>query len=134
MKRDKYYEIIEKAQKADDAYANKHLKAFVNSFIIKAKRSRWSELLCKRPKKIFEMCHKLEEIIDKRHCFLTMDLDDYYTERIGLFYDFLDPPLCITGNDALTLGIDNDAIFSLAPGKRALLFSHEGRVWSCRKD
>ncbi len=129
-----YYEIFEKAQKADESFANMHLKAFVHSFVIKVRRARWEELLCKRPKKIFEMSHKLEDVLEKRFCSLTSQVNQYKTKTVGLYYDFSESPLLVTGEDALLLGTDRDAIFSLVAGKKALFFFHEGRVWACSKD
>ncbi len=128
-----YYEILETAQAADMTFANEHLEAFANSFVIGNKSARWIDLLRNRPKKVFGISHKLESDLDRRFCSLTSDLGKYATEKIGIYYDFADSPICVSGKDALILGTDRDAIFSLVPGRSALLFSHEGRAWECTK-
>ena len=51
----------------------------------------------------------------------------------GVFLDFLDAPRTATLKEAVELGCNNNAIFSIQPGKLAIYFFHEGENFICER-
>jgi hypothetical protein len=128
-----YYKILNNAHHADPKLAELHLSSFVESFLTKGRRERWKALLAKQNFKTYTDASKLEGCLDTHQCETCVSPVHVLHTIKGVFYNFVDSPLIVSGKDALILGLNRDAIFSSRPGKSAFFFSHEGRLWLCQK-
>lgn len=125
-------QILDTAPKASDNQFKEHITGFVNSFVEKNRRERWLDLLLHQSKQLYSNSHKLYNHLDKdRYCLLTSakNLDQ---QSIGIYFNFLDPPVILSVRDAFIVSIGIDAIFSLKPGKLAIYFFHENESFLCK--
>ena len=113
--------------------AQLHLTAFVMAFVVPEKRDRWGELLSRRGRNTFRNSSKLMDALDKRYCVQVDGNWNLLPSRHGVFYDFCGEPEVKSLAEAIVLGNDTDAIFSLDPGHLAIHFSHEGWSWICQR-
>lgn len=125
------WEVLESCPVADEADWLQHAAGFVAAFVVPAKRERWAELLARRPRRILANAHKLYDALDPRTCRRVAELPAV-VRGAGLFYDFHDAPRVVPAEIAAVVAGGGDAIYSLAPGKLAVYFFHEGEVWLCR--
>ena len=130
---DRYYVLWDRSEPCDRPLADEHLKGFANSFVQKNRRARWRQLLDKRGKKLFAESHSLERALDQAYCQKVDGVDRLDLGAQGVYYDFLDEPRLVKSKDAVEMGVDRDAVFSVVAGRKAVLFSHEGRAWLCQK-
>ena len=130
---DRYYALWDNTEPCARNIADEHLLSFVDAFVEQPRRTRWKQLMKKRGQKLFEISHKLEAVLDHSSCRRIDDVHACFREAEGVFYEFSDEPRWVSLDIAVALGTDRDAVFSITPGKRAILFSHEGRFWLCQK-
>ena len=112
---------------------DEHLTGFASAFVIASKRERWLELLSRRGKNTFRNSAKLMDALDSRYCLRVDGKWELDANSLGVFYDFFSEPSVTTLTQATAVGHDQDAIFSIVPGKLAIHFSHEGWSWLCRR-
>lgn len=126
--------IENNSDSCDETMLTQHLEKFVSSFVLPDRQGKWEHLLLKNRKRSYKNSSKLESHLTKQFCLLVKKEDMYINlETKGVFYDFRDSSFFVSLEDALILGDYQDAIFSMIPGKLALYFSHEGRIWLCQK-
>ncbi len=126
---EEYYELWESADRATREVADAAMRRFVDTYVERRSKDRWRELLAKRNEKLFRHAHKLEAALDLKFC--KQVEPEGIPSGVGVFYGFFDEPLLISSADAVTLGRERDAVFVLP--KCGVLFSHEDRVWLCRR-
>lgn len=111
-----------------------HLKSFVESFILEARKDKWTGLLCERPKNIVMQSSKLFNHLDHNYIEQNDSLDNIAPDdTVGVFYDFIEKPACISFSEALARGKGHDALFSISPGELAVCFCHDGWNFVCKK-
>lgn len=111
-----------------------HMRSFAESFVLQERKEKWVDLLQTRPENILTLSSKLFNYLD--HNFIEQDdsLNNVTAQdTIGVFYDFKSEPKCISFKNAIEEAKDNDAIFSINPGKLAVYFYHEGWNFVCKK-
>ena len=111
----------------------KHLAAFVRSFVIAARKDRWLGLLSRRGKNTFGNSAKLMQALDSRFCEQVNGRWSIDGKLPCVFYDFYNDPVVIDFEEAAMKGQDTDAIASIESGQLAIHWSHEGWSWLCRK-
>ena len=137
---------------ADETEA--HVRAFIESFVVKDARPRWIELLLDRSHRLERkhgepVPHKLRDAVDKL-------LGRFKTEQMpnccspitgtatwpialrrvlgderGVYFALDSAPCRMTAAEAASIAYESYAILSFEAGRRALLFQHEGTVWRC---
>ena len=62
-------------------------------------------------------------------------LEAVFGPERGLYFDGRRSPCWMTAAEAATIATEegNDALLSLAPGRRVLFFHHQGGVWKCER-
>ena len=110
-----------------------HIKAFVDAFVRKERRERWSHLLLTRPKQLYKNSHKLFDHLDKSRC-AVIESSLFPLDTEGMFCDFWPESVGVmtTASRAFEIGMGYDAIYSVTPGKCAFYFFHEDIVLECR--
>jgi hypothetical protein len=129
-------------QPCADADREAHLRAFVASFILKPRRDRCSHILIESPSKATRELHHIDRWLDP---VVSSELEGSagFPSRLastlgsarGVYFDGSLPSSLLTPAEAATLATRNasDAILSIVPGKRALVFHHEGSVFLCER-
>ena len=119
-----------------------HLSAFVARFIQQPRQSRWRHSLLERPKKASRHLSRVETDLAEGECVELQgaasfpgSLTDRYGSVPGVYFDGTRVPCKMTAAEAATIATEEfrDAILSLVPGERALVFHHEGRCWACER-
>ncbi|MGL4423354.1 MAG: hypothetical protein ACRCZF_22035 [Gemmataceae bacterium] len=126
------WQLLEQCPLVEEAEWRMHVAAFVQAFIIPAKRGRWAELLLNRPRRINEYSHKMHSDLDRRVC--RRLADNEWPMRLrgtGAFYGFSDEPRLVPAGQVLVAAGGGDAMYSLIAGELALYFFHEGECWLC---
>ena len=109
-----------------------HLSAFVDAFVVPARRERWKYLLARRRKGALRDSTRLMGHLDMR---LSKQVDGNFELTLntqGVFYDFYHEPRLISLEKAEDASRNQDAILSVIPGKLAVYWSHEGWSWLFR--
>lgn len=113
---------------------NDHLVSFAKAFIVKNKIERWTDLLSRRPKRIFSKSSGIFNHLDMNYAVQHDSMQNVADQNImGVFFDFINDPSIVTFKEAITLGDYRDAIFSIKPGKFAIFFFHEGWNFVCKR-
>ncbi len=113
---------------------NEHLVSFAESFIVKSKIERWTDLLSRRPKKIFAKSSDIYKHLDMNYVVQNDALQNFVDEdTVGVYYDFINEPSIISFKEAITSGTYHNAIFSIKAGKLAIYFFHEGWNFVCKR-
>lgn len=143
MEPKKFVPVIVNPQPCSLGEAEKHLRAFAESFIGKNYTNRWVHLLIDKPEKAEKALCKFEHQLDERYCkgvgygaiTFPASLAEVYGSTPGVYFDGSELPCQISVAEAATLASSRvvDAIFSLNPGKRAIFFHHDSGVWICEK-
>ena len=110
-----------------------HLSSFVHSFVLNSRRERWLDLLMNQKDKAAQVKSKLVNALDERYCRRVKTINGVDPGTMGVFFDFYSSPSVVPLSDAMTKGDCRDAIFSVLPGKLAIVFFHEGELWFCAK-
>jgi hypothetical protein len=125
-----------------DADRESHLQAFVSSFIVKSRRDRCLHILLESPSKARRELHHIDRWLDPN---LSRELDGSsgfpgpleatLGSNVGVYFDDSLRSHLLTPAEAATLATVHaaDGILSLVPGKRALVFHHEGAVYLCER-
>jgi hypothetical protein len=125
---------------ATDIEARAHFEAFVQSFILPERRHRWLGVFDDKRKfeKCFQQVHTA--LIPERCIEITSagqfpsKLQEVFGHQLGVF---MGPGnrLKLTAAEAATvLTMDfADGIWSFAPGKLALVGTHDGVMWRCER-
>ena len=122
--------------------AEKHLRAFAESFIEKSFVDRWLHITLEKPKKAEEELRKFETHLDERYCRMLHGADSFpvslaevYGAKLGMYFDGSEPACRMTAPEAASLAAERnaDTLFSITPGKLALFFFHEGYAWKCER-
>lgn len=89
------------------ASTEQHLSAFVDAFVVPARRERWKYLFARRSKGAFRDSSKLMNHLDMRFC-KQVDGDFELTpDPQGVFYDFYDEPRSMRLRQAEAAGQDH---------------------------
>jgi hypothetical protein len=117
-----------------------HLRAFVNSFIIKPRRDRCIHIFIESSEKARRELHQIDRWLDPKvsrelegSARFPRPLQKALGSARGVYFDGSCPSHLLTPAEAATLATDRDAILSIVPGKRALVFHHEGSVYLCER-
>lgn len=110
-----------------------HLRSFVESFVVSARKERWKELFAKRNHKLHRQSHKLHQALDRRYCQVDPVPHGFDWNSMGVYFDFRPEPSLRTFKDVYEEWSRywNDFVFSLIPGKLAFYFFHEGELFVC---
>jgi hypothetical protein len=129
-----------------------HVRGFIQAFVTRSARERWLDLLVKyRPEwSQFPRGARGAKLYDKVHALL----DAYYPaadgaspscpytecghsprERVGVLIDPATPYCYITPSEAhdLFTARDSSMILSMEAGRRAIVFCHDGYIYTCSK-
>jgi hypothetical protein len=122
--------------------AEKHLRAFAASFIDKNYTDRWIHITIEKPEKAKYEMHKLERHLNPTYCKMMADVEAFpvslaeaYGSKQGVYFDGTEPAQRMTAPEAASLAEERnvDAMFSIAAGKLAIFFFHEGWAWKCER-
>lgn len=123
--------------------AEKHLRAFAQSFVDRKHTGRWIHLLIEKPEKAENALHKFEHHLNESCCkeigrgadTFPSSLAKVYGSRRGVYFDGSESPCRVSIAEAATLATERyaDAIFSLDAGRRAIFFHHSSGAWVCEK-
>ena len=114
----------------------RHLAAFVKSFVVREKRERWTHILLNKPEKARRDGHNIIGDLDRNLCGLSGISTLAKYKNKGVYYEFSDKALWLPVEDGLSIGQQFDAIFSIEEGKLAVFFNHEFLMfeeWVCVK-
>ena len=112
-----------------------HLSEFGKAFIKSNALSRWNHVTRERPEKARYELAKLASSLDPK---FTQKLhgseafpdsfESRFGSKLGVYFDGIDAACKVTAAEAASLAQerDNDAVFSLVPGKLAIFFFHGG--------
>jgi hypothetical protein len=116
--------------------AKEHLEAFSKAFIDKKYLERWRFLIVERPTRAKRELRKFDWHLNDDRCRLIEAyeadpeiLSQQFGSKLGVYFDGTRPPSLMTVAEAA--GFQEDAIFSLEPGRLAIFFFHEGWAWIC---
>ena len=112
---------------------DEHLSAFVTAFVVAAKKDRWRHLLARPRHRIRRNRESLPHDLDERFCARVACVSDLDPARAGVFWPLWDEPTVATAADVLARDHCTDAVFSLAPGRSAVVFTHDNERWVCRR-
>ena len=111
-----------------------HMRSFAESFMLEARKDKWAGLLCERPSNIIIQSSKIFNHLNHNYIEQNNELDNVAPyDNVGVFYDFIGEPKCISFKDAIAEGKNHDAIFSINPGKLVVCFFHDGWNFVCTK-
>jgi hypothetical protein len=139
---EKYIPVPVNAQTATALEVEAHLRAFITTFIQYPARHRWEHCLLVVPHKANKQLGHFHTDLDGAHCRricgaagFPLRLAGVYGNELGVYFDGNPTSLLVTAAEAATLATEDfsDAVFSLAPGRRVLVFDHEGGVWACER-
>jgi hypothetical protein len=127
-------ELLEATPVADEVTYLRHMTAFVEAFVLAARRERWLYLLREKPKRAPRDAHKLRNDLDVRWCTGPWSYgDDLGLTQDGVYYEFFGEPHVLSPAEAESIGTGRDAIYSVVPGRLAVFFFHEFETWLCRR-
>jgi hypothetical protein len=142
MSGEKFKSIEVHPRPCDAAELSTHLAAFVDGFIVPRWRARWRLNLVEKPERAKKELRGWLPL-DDRYCRELVGTQswpqhiEFHTGRHdGIYFDpWGDKPVRLSVQEASSLASEkvDDAIFSMIPGRLALLFSHESDVWLCKK-
>lgn len=127
--RNRWDEMQAKYEAVDKKIYQRHLTAFVKSFVVREKRERWTNILLHNPKKARRDGPNIIGDLNRDFCHLMSDDDLAKRKNKGVYYEFSDEALWLPVEDALSVGQQVDAIFSLEEGRLAIFFNHEFRLF-----
>jgi len=122
--------------------AEKHLRAFAEFFIDKNYTDRWIHITIEKPEKAKHEMRKSERHLNPMYCKMMADVDAFpaslaeiYRSKQGVYFDGTEPGQYMTAPEAASLAEERnaDAMFSMAAGKLAIFFFHEGWAWKCER-
>ncbi len=126
--------MLAKYEAVDKETYQRHLVAFVRSFVVREKRERWINILISKPERAqrdgYRMINDLDR--DKYGGYIYSTLPKLKNKK-GIYYEFSDKAIWLPCEDALDIGRGNDAIFSIEEGKLAAFFFHEWDEFLCQK-
>jgi hypothetical protein len=127
--RNRWNEMQAKYEAVDKETCQRHLAAFVKSFVVREKRERWVNILLNKPDKARRDGHNIIGDLDRDRCSFISSNDLAKRKHKGVYYEFSDKALWLPVEDALSVGQQVDAIFSLEEGRLAIFFNHEFRLF-----
>lgn len=120
--------------------ANACLREFANRFVKAGSRDRWVHILCERPDKARGELHKFDRQLVAGVC-RALSEPDARPENLlwllgdvpGFFFDGQGPAKMTSLRCVLDdmSPYQDDGLFSMNNGTRALFFHHDGAVWIC---
>ena len=111
-----------------------HLRAFAESFALETRKDKWVDLLSKRPVSIRLQSSKLFNHLDHNYIEQNDSLEHVApNDQVGVFYNFIDKPKCISFKEAIAEGNRHDALFSISPGKLVVCFCQDGWNFVCKR-
>lgn len=118
-----------------DEYIDKHIEAFVKSFVIWHKQDRWRMLLAKNNQKTLRQSHKLLGHLDPN--FMTKDDELSSLDTMDVYCVFYnvgrDEPYKAHLQTIVQADIWGDCIFSIDAGKKAIFMFHHGENFILEK-
>ncbi|HEX9998769.1 MAG TPA: hypothetical protein VGB45_16660 [Abditibacterium sp.] len=120
-------EILAKYEEVDKETFQSHLSAFAQSFVMKEKKERWMHILLNKPEKARQIGPHIIGDLDKNLCGSSNRDALAKHKGKGVYYEFSNPQkaLWLPIEDALSVGQQFDAIFSIEEGRLAVFFNHE---------
>lgn len=137
---DKFVPVEVNSEPCADTDREVHLRAFVKSFIIEPRRDRCIHIFIESLQKAVRELHQIDRWLDlevsrklEGSASFPRSLQNALGSARGVYFDGSSPCHLLTPAEAATLATEHssDAILSLVPGKRALVFHHEGHVYLC---
>ena len=126
--------MLEKYDTVDAETLQRHLVAFVKSFVVREKRERWINILLKRPDRAQRDGCRMVSDLDTNRCgpgvYSTLPK---LKNKKGAYYEFSGKAIWLPCADALDIGHGNDAIFSIEEGTLAAFFFHQWEEFLCEK-
>lgn len=110
-----------------------HLVAFVNAFVVNARRERWLELVQNPGTKAGKNRDRLYRALDERYCERVESIDHLDPDRKCVVFDFRDPAIVTTLGEAIRTRYGRDIVISLVAGELAVHLFHHGDIWLCKK-
>ncbi len=126
--------MLAKYEAVDEETYQRHLVAFVKSFVVREKRERWINILISKPKRAQRDGYRMINDLDRDKCggniYSTLPK---LKNKKGIYYEFSGKAIWLPCEDALSIGHGNDAILSIEEGKMAAFFFHEWEEFLCEK-
>ena len=140
---DKYERVEVHPLPCSQEELERHLRAFVRSFVQPNRQQRWLHILVQKPSKAEDRMYRLVQDLDDRYCTELKGADNFplaVAKRIGTkpgaYFDRSGECNKMTAAGAATLASESsmDALLSLIPGKLALYWHHDlGGPWLCKR-
>jgi hypothetical protein len=114
-----------------------HLVAFVNAFVVSARRERWLELVQNPGTRSYRNSAKLAGALDERYCTRYREHADvvarFDLDQKCVVFAFHSPAEVMTLGEALLKCGSNEAIISVVAGELALHTCDWGEIYLCKK-
>ena len=140
---EKFKPVEVNPEPCSDVDRDLHLRAFVNSFVVRPRRDRCLHIFVECPEKAAREFHQIDSWLDRRWArelkgaaSFPRALQQAFESVRGVYFDGSSPSVLLTAAQAATVATQDssDAILSLVAGGRALVFHHEGAVYLCERD
>lgn len=141
-KPEKFKPVDVRPKPCSDSERDHHLRAFIATFVEPDRRRLARHILLESPQKAHGELGKMLEHWVRQD--LTTELlgsssfptalERRFRSARGIYIDASLQAASVTAPEAATLAPDADAIFSLEPGKTAIIFHHSGASWLCEKN
>ena len=119
-----------------------HMQMFTNAFMKQYRKKEWRKQFLEKLDYVCYHSHYIPSHLNGEYCTkLERDVLEYVDKNCkGIFWDFIDDPLFVTMEEATVLsqlyypGLLGDAVFSIDPGRLAVVFSERNGTWLCKRD
>jgi hypothetical protein len=123
--------VLAAATAVEPAVWERHIREFVNAFVLKERRERWLFLLLRPTEKTRQTSHKLWNDLNRDCCGDLRSPWKKNLDQVGVYDDFAGSPKYLTLEQSMMAGPMHDGIWSGIPGQFALFFFHEGEILEC---
>jgi len=118
-----------------------HLAAFVDAFVETRAKARWRLNLVEKPERSAAEFQGWIPLNSRYARELTgreswpQHIEKLTGDTAGVFYQFGENPVKLRASEAACVACERfaDAILSIIPGRKAVLFNHETQVWFCSR-
>jgi hypothetical protein len=125
-------EVLALAATVEPEIWERHVRAFVQSFVLRDKQDRWLHRLLHPTTKTRVTSYKLWNDLNRSYCLDLREPWSLAPDRRGVYDDFWEHKY-VTFTESMIVGPFVDGIWSLVPGELALFFFHEGEILLCEK-
>ena len=136
----KYIPVAVNPQPVSDEEVTRHIRAFIERFILPPRQYRWIHCLLEMPDKSTRHLVKFGHDLDERYCTelkgshsFPSALEERFGSTVGVYFSGPGAACKVTAAEAATLATETsaDALWSFVPGESGLFFEHEGHAWVC---